>query len=390
MNKYIKKQAGYSLIELILVIVIIGILATVAMNRLEGSSDRAKFEMTKAEMNQLADGIVGNKDLSSDGFRTDFGYVGDIGALPPNLSALVTNPGLATWNGPYIQDDYIATSGSSPTEFMYDEWGQSYSYSGGLTIVSNSNGTITRQLANSSDELLNNKAAFNIYDINFNPPGNSYKDSISPALRYPNGSGSYTTATASVLANGYFEFSSLPIGKHLLEISIKPANDTIRKQIVITPGADHYSDVQYYGNGWGDTTAPGGGGASGSIIYVNASAGTEGSHCDKISFQIENTSGSTISITNLTMDWSSPTTYYEKIRVSGDEVYETESPRTGTGTTATFDHSKTIGAYGQRTITIEGFRDSPSGGSKTDMSNTDITITFSDGSIITFNTGSCS
>lgn len=252
MNNYAQKQCGYSLVELMLVIVIIGILATVAMNRLEGSSDRAKFEMTKVEMNQLAEAIVGNGDLVSGGYRTDFGYVGDVGALPPNLNALVINPGYATWNGPYIHDDYIATSASTPTEFKYDEWGQPYSYSGGLTIVSSSNGTITKPLANSTDDLLNNKAIFNIYDIDFNPPGTNYKDSIRPLLTYPNGSGGYTTGVATVRSSGYFEFGSLPIGQHLLEIAIQPANDTIRKQIVITPGANHYSNIQYTGSGWGN------------------------------------------------------------------------------------------------------------------------------------------
>ena len=389
MRNYAQKERGYSLVELLLVIVIIGILATVAVNRLDGSSDRAKFEMTKAEMNQLAEAIVGNKDLVSGGYRTDFGYVGDVGALPSNLSALVTNPGLATWKGPYLQDDFIASSASTPTEFMYDEWGQPYSYSGGISIVSNSSGTITRQLANSSADILNNSASFNIYDLSFNPPGSSYKDSISPVLTYPNGAGGYTTATANVQANGYFEFNSIPIGKHLLTVSITPENDTIRKEIVITPGTAYYADIQYSETGWGDTSAAGGSSASGPIVYVAGSAYTTNSDCDQVYFTVKNTSGSTITLTDIKLEWSSPTTYYEEIKVSGDEVYDSDDPRTASGETATFDHSKTIGAYGQRTIMIDEFRDSPYGGNRIDMSNIDITVTFSDGSVVTFNTGSC-
>ena len=92
--------AGYTLIELVIVIIILGIITTVAMRSIKDTNQTARIEETKKELEQLAIAIAGNPDLISGGQRTDFGYVGDIGALPPNLDALVQNPGgYTTWKG---------------------------------------------------------------------------------------------------------------------------------------------------------------------------------------------------------------------------------------------------------------------------------------------------
>ncbi|MEA2031894.1 MAG: type II secretion system protein, partial [candidate division Zixibacteria bacterium] len=86
-----------------LVIIIIGILSTVALRSVNTITDTAKIEETKQELEALSFAIAGNPDIQNNGIRTDFGYVGDVGSLPPNLDALFSNPGsYATWNGPYI------------------------------------------------------------------------------------------------------------------------------------------------------------------------------------------------------------------------------------------------------------------------------------------------
>ena len=72
----------------------------------------ARTETTIARMDMLARAIAGDPNLISGGVRSDFGYVGDVGALPSNLDQLVTNPGYSTWGGPYVRDEYSA--GASP------------------------------------------------------------------------------------------------------------------------------------------------------------------------------------------------------------------------------------------------------------------------------------
>jgi general secretion pathway protein G len=50
-------RAGFTLVEMMVVIVIIGILATVLVTQLGGKADRAKVEATKAMIKQVSDAL---------------------------------------------------------------------------------------------------------------------------------------------------------------------------------------------------------------------------------------------------------------------------------------------------------------------------------------------
>lgn len=263
-----KNQNGYSLFELIVVLMIVGIIASIAMRSMQSSVDNSRMADTKKELDQLVYAISGNPELVSGGNRIDFGYIGDNGALPPNLDALVSNPGLGTWKGPYIADKFYASIGGNASEFKSDAWGSGYSYNG-LTITSTGSGqTITREVAGNSSELFGNSASFFITDINFTPPGNIQNDSVRCLLRYPNGAGSITTQIKSPTANGYVQFDSLPIGQHTFHMVVENNTDTITKKVTIYPHSTVHTDIRYFADIWGDTTTSGGssGGTSGSEI----------------------------------------------------------------------------------------------------------------------------
>ncbi len=242
-------QAGYSLIEMVIVIVIIGILAAVAFQSMGGSMDVSRSEETMAEMERLAFAIAGDPNLISAGNRTDFGYVGDVGALPPDWDALVSNPGgYATWNGPYTQDKF---SSGADYEFKLDVWGKPYSAPTGNTFSSTGGpSTITRRIANSTADLLGNNVIIAVTDLDGNPPGSVYCDSVKFLLTLPNGAGATTTTTEYPDANGLTQFTSVPIGLHTLRMIYIPGNDTIRRKIAVNPGRDYYADLQHFGDVW--------------------------------------------------------------------------------------------------------------------------------------------
>ena len=84
-------QAGFSLIEIIVVVVLIGGIVAFAASRILGGSDRAKVRLAESQVQTIAEKVQQ--------------YQMDTGELPPNLQALVTQSGNAPgWLGPYAKD----------------------------------------------------------------------------------------------------------------------------------------------------------------------------------------------------------------------------------------------------------------------------------------------
>lgn len=242
-------QSGYTIIELVIVVVILAILAAVAVNSLKESVSVSRALDTREKLDRVAWAIAGNPELVSSGSRTDFGYVGDIGALPPTLEALVTNPGLATWRGPYIRDEF-ATGGTN-ADFKRDAWAKDFSYSGGVTVIASGGGTtLSRTIAKSTAELLGNDVTIAVTDLDYSPPGLTNIDSVSVALTYPNGAGGYQTISRHPYSDGRVTFSGIPIGIHTLTVAFSSTNDTLTRKITVLPGGDYYAELSHYADLW--------------------------------------------------------------------------------------------------------------------------------------------
>ncbi len=100
-NKYLMK--GFTLIEIMLVVVIIGILAAMVGPRLTGRSEQARVTAASADINSIS--LV--LDL----------YEMDNGEYPCSLDELQSKSSNApNWRGPYIKKKPL------------DPWGRSYTY----------------------------------------------------------------------------------------------------------------------------------------------------------------------------------------------------------------------------------------------------------------------
>jgi len=120
--------------ELVLTMIIIGILGALSVSMIGGGEDARKFEDTKAKMEKIRLGILGDDSLDKDGHRRIFGYHGDWGGLPTTLSDLVTAKSPAWvfdsvygvgggWKSVYWTPDF--TDSSAVTK---DGWGTLFNY----------------------------------------------------------------------------------------------------------------------------------------------------------------------------------------------------------------------------------------------------------------------
>ncbi|MEW5795251.1 MAG: carboxypeptidase-like regulatory domain-containing protein [Candidatus Zixiibacteriota bacterium] len=248
-----QSNSGFSLIELVVVIVVIGILAGVAMQSMTASVDDLRRTSTEREMDLLAKAIVGNPSLTQNGQRSDFGYVGDIGAFPPNLDALRTNPGgYGTWVGPYLAASYAQDA----TGFKLDAWGAPYSYAGGITITSTGSGTtLTEKIADATGDYLLNRINGTILDAANELPGATWADSIDITITFPDGTGGLATKTYHPNAAGQFTLDSIPVGQHPVRAVFQPETDTVIRYLTVLPR--HRGTVAYRFSGayFGGATA---------------------------------------------------------------------------------------------------------------------------------------
>ncbi|MGN0858607.1 MAG: type II secretion system major pseudopilin GspG [Stenotrophomonas sp.] len=99
-----RHQAGMSLLEIIIVIVLIGAVLTLVGSRVLGGADRGKANLAKSQIATMA-GKIENYQL-------------DTGRLPGRLEDLVTAPsGSAGWLGPYAK-----------AAELNDPWGNALQY----------------------------------------------------------------------------------------------------------------------------------------------------------------------------------------------------------------------------------------------------------------------
>jgi general secretion pathway protein G len=112
MKQLLQNNAGFTLIELMVVIIILGLLAAIVMPRVVGETDRARYEQAKVQMRILEDALKR--------------YKLDNGVYPSTeqgLESLVRKPASGIIPRSWPEGGYL-----DKTEIPIDPWGNPYIY----------------------------------------------------------------------------------------------------------------------------------------------------------------------------------------------------------------------------------------------------------------------
>ncbi len=98
-----KQERGFTLIEIMIVVAIIGLIASLIMPNLLGRYERSKEEVTKAQVEMLGSAVQA--------------FMIDMNKCPASLEELANSQD-PKWRGPYL----------SKREVPKDAWGRDYQY----------------------------------------------------------------------------------------------------------------------------------------------------------------------------------------------------------------------------------------------------------------------
>lgn len=130
---------GFTLLELLVVISLLGLLALATTALVDNVDDQQRFETTRTRLQQIRHAMIGNSVRTLNGEPEISGFVADMGRLPANIEELVKLPvgmewsaqeiihsGVIVgqlhggWRGPYLE--VMPGSGASAARVFRDGW----------------------------------------------------------------------------------------------------------------------------------------------------------------------------------------------------------------------------------------------------------------------------
>lgn len=257
------RRDGFSLIEVVIVIAVIAILASMAVPYAANVINQSREETTRKEMEELSRTIAGDPAVPTPGF------VGDMGRIPTGLAQLNVRGGQPLggtgtlgvkigWFGPYMNSGFDANG------YLNDAWGIPYAYSNPGAGQIRSAGR-DRTMGTADDLVyppaavnVNGRLLVNLYVWSPNPPPGQYVLNPQPAaypgmtaqvsFRYSNnGAEAAAAANTPPLAPPY-SFANFHSGFHAVTAvcTLPPDPQVSGQAVVLVPGNNQQAQLNLY------------------------------------------------------------------------------------------------------------------------------------------------
>ncbi len=214
------RSFAFSVVELVMTILLLGILSTIAISIVGTSSHAQRYESTRQKMEKIRSAILGEHTVQSEGYRQNFGFHGDWGSMPISLSALETAQTPvwifdsfyvvgAGWKGPYIS--FFLSTGITK-----DAWGNDFIYSPAAsppTLISYGQDGVAGGTGYGKDLVMQFSSHLRLANVSgFVVDGTTRLSAKSVEIRYPV-RGTLTAFSTSTDSNGFFSFSNVYLAK---------------------------------------------------------------------------------------------------------------------------------------------------------------------------------
>lgn len=373
--------SGFTMMELIIVLSIIGILASLGLKAFDNVILNMKFESTIQEMEELKKAIVGDPQAIQNDVRASFGYFGDMGSLPSSLTDLITKGAQSAlqvntaldmvygWNGPYIRSTFTQDSNGNLT----DGFGNAYVYSTTKTLSADGDSvyaTITSYGIDGSAGGTGTAADINVEifksDLYGSVYGNIYDvndfgmDNATVTIYYVDGSGGLASSSEVTSNDGFYYFPRIPFGLNSVRIAPLGGIETHAHRAVVSSAVNVQPNIFDVGS-----------------FYLTGTATTSGAGNQIVDFNIRNELGTSVSLVDFSGTYIHPsaTPTYDALQLDGSPIWTAGGIRAGSGAelatvsggtwvNSSLDNNTTYG------FTMRDFQD----GGNTDMTGVTFTV----------------
>jgi type II secretory pathway pseudopilin PulG len=316
-QQVLRARAGFTLIESVATLSIVTAVLVGLVSVASGVLNTRQVQTTMDRMNEIRRAIAGNPVIVVNEARTSFGYLGDMGVLPTQLSDLWKKPTGAQsftfnsakktgagWNGPYLELSVIETASA----LGLDGWGTSFGYPviAGTTTDGTFSALVIKQLRSLGPNLqLDSATGADDLTINFfkaevlsrvqgyvrDSAGNGVSG-VEVTVNYPQDgvlvpSGpTDPRGRATTEPTGFYAIEDIPFGNRSI---------TIVPKLVLAPGT----------------------------IVVSGNAN------QNLEFTIKNFSAADVSIAYVVIEVIQPLAYFRELKLGNTSVYSSTTARLG-------------------------------------------------------------